>query len=298
MTLYRIDDMAAPLGESGLDLERTDATLNAGVGSLAVSVSLPPADFDRLFFARYGIGYVAAYFRAKKLELRVATHPRRTNTCFEKAELLGAWDPLNVIKCLYFEHALDGSLYAIVTPETGCFVDRARIAGLLRVEAAALRKATSLPRNMEPGTCSPFVVKEDLRAEGGKLVKIVFDTETLVTKKHDSTLDDFSFGLDHRMSVQLNYYHCFKMLKALYPETVVDEELLTLSFKEVLVRSRGRLKITYEFNSLSYRIAKFINGIHGHGDVSIINDHVDELDLPDVLTVPKSETGLVHSPES
>jgi len=51
------------------------------------------------------------------------------------------------------------------------------------------------------------------------------------------------------------------------------------------VRTKGRLKITYEFNSLNYRIARFINGIHGSGDVSIVNDHVDELDLPDVLTM-------------
>jgi hypothetical protein len=37
--------------------------------------------------------------------------------------------------------------------------------------------------------------------------------------------------------------------------------------------------------SESPQTARFINGIHGSGDVSIVNDHVDELDLPDALTM-------------
>jgi hypothetical protein len=68
---------------------------------------------------------------------------------------------------------------------------------------------------------------------------------------------------------------------------ISDEELLRLSFKEKFERNKGRIKITYEFNSLSYRISNFINSIHGNGEFSTINDHMDELDLPEILAQPK-----------
>lgn len=290
MSRYLLDDRIDP-SELAPDLLAADPSLDGRrAGSLEQELRVPSAELERLFFARYGIEYVARYFRANtRAELRVVTHPDKTNTCFEKAEMLGAWDPLDVIKCLYLERADTGALYAVVVPETGCFVDRARVAAALGLEAGALRKATRLPRHMEAGTCSPFITKDDVRAGGGLVDMILFDTETLAAKKQEGTLDDFSFGVDHRMSVQMSYYHCYRMLKGLYPEVIGDEEILTLSFKELLVRTRGRLKISYEFSSLSYRIARFINSIHGRGDVSIVNDYVDELDLPDVLTMMKPE---------
>ncbi len=63
-----------------------------------------------------------------------------------------------------------------------------------------------------------------------------------------------------------------------YPGVIDQEEILNLSFKEKLVRSNGRISITFEFNSLDFRTAQFINSIHGYGEVSILNDYVDELD--------------------
>ena len=136
---------------------------------------------------------------------------------------------------------------------------------------------------MSYGTCSPFVVDQDLSDNGGKVEKILFDRETLSIKKDDKTMDDFSFGLNHRMSIQMNYFDCFKLLKERYPGTIVEEEVLNLSFKEKLVRKNGKIKIAYEFSALNYRTARFINSIHGYGDVSILNDYVDELYLPEVL---------------
>jgi hypothetical protein len=130
----------------------------------------------------------------------VVTHPEKTSTCFEKAELLG-WDPLNVIKALYFEDIVTGALYATVVPETGCFVDVAVLSEILGVTTPAqLRKASSFPRNMERGTCSPFVTPVDLAGHGGRLAKLLFDTGSLVGKRGNGVLDDFSFGLDHRPS--------------------------------------------------------------------------------------------------
>ena len=74
------------------------------------------------------------------------------------------------------------------------------------------------------------------------------------------------------------------MLQQMFGDTVVDREILNLSFIERFTRKNGRIAINYAFHSLNYRTAQFINSIHGDGDVSIVNDYADELNLPDVLT--------------
>ncbi len=285
MSIYHIDNKLPSLADSNLDIETKDPSLNGQMaGSLLNEFNLNLNDFNRLFFLRYKIDYISKYLSSKNLEFRVLTHPCETNTCFEKAELLGSWDPLNVIKALYFEYSAANSLYAIVIPETGCFINRARLKDVLNLTGDGFfKKANVLPQYMSFGTCSPFITKEDLKINGGRIEKIIFDSETLHVKKDDKTLDDFSFGLDHRISVQMNYYHCYKMLKKIYPDIVEEKEILNLSFKEKLIRNNGKINITYEFNSLNFRTARFINSIHGYGDVSIINDYIDELDLPRVL---------------
>jgi len=277
MTAYLLDARStAPPPE----LEGGDPSLNGGAApSLGDTIATHPADLERLFFAPYEIGYLPRWFAERHLPLRVVTHPRQTNTCFEKAALIGDWDPLNVIKALYFEYGA-GQLCAVVVPETGCFVDREVVAELLKVPEDTLRKATRLPTHMTFGTCSPFPVPGDA---GVRLHRVLFDAETLRHKAADQTLDDFSFGSDHRMSLQANYADCYNLLRATFPDLVDEAPLLKLSFREVLVRTKGRLKITYEFKSLNYRTAKLLSSIHGHGDLTVINDFVDELDLPDAV---------------
>ncbi len=285
MSVYYIDNKMAPSAEPALDIEKNDPSLNGQkTGSFLNEFRLNIEDLNRLFFSRYEIDYISQYFSLRNLEFRVVTHSCETNTCFEKAELLGSWDPLNVIKALYFEYSEDDSLYVVVVPETGCFINRARLKDVLNLPGDGfLKKANVLPKYMSFGTCSPFITKEDLKINGGRIEKIIFDSETLNIKKNDKNLDDFSFGLDHRMSIQMNYYHCYNMLMKIYPAVVAEEEILNLSFKEKLIRNNGKINIAYEFHSLNYRTARFINSIHGYGDVSIINDYIDELDLPRVL---------------
>ncbi len=277
MSLYLIDPGFL---SSNFDIEVADPSLNGKkADSLVNEFRLPREDFDRLFFSRYGISYISDYFSSNQMDFRVVTHPCETDTCFEKAELLGDWNPLNVIKALYFEHSKDRSLYAMVIPETGCFINKARVKEILHLEGeGSVQKATQLPKHMSFGTCSPFIAAEDLKVNGGSVGKIIFDSQTLDLKKREKVLDDFSFGLDHRMSLQMNYYHCFEMLREIYPGVIDQKEILNLSFKEKLVRSNGRISITFEFNSLDFRTAQFINSIHGYGEVSILNDYVDELD--------------------
>lgn len=285
MSEFYIDDAKQSLSETELDIEKLDPSLSGGgAGSLEKRFTINLQNFNKLFFSPYDIGYVGEYFHARKYELRVVTHPKKTNTCFEKAEILGSWDPLNVIKVFYFEDQREKSLYAVVIPETGCFIDKLRLMDILGLsDNVAIKKAKMLPENMSYGTCSPFILERDIYHAEWKVKKIIFDTETLVYKKNENTLDDFSFGLDHRMSVQMNYYKCYKMLKERYPNIVNDAEVMNLSFREKLVREKGKIRINYEFSSINYRTAKFINSIHGYGDVTIENDYIDELYLPDVL---------------
>ncbi|MFN7980515.1 MAG: hypothetical protein U0Q11_01525 [Vicinamibacterales bacterium] len=290
MTVYRLKPLAAPLVVDDEDLETTDQSLNGqAVHSCVHEVDVTGEDLFRLFLRKYDLGYVVDHFEKSRDQCRIVTHPRKTNTCYEKAELLGEWSPLNVIKALYFECPDTDALYAVVTPETGCFLDRAQIRTALRIPPGAeLRKAESLPRGMTFGTCSPFIHDDDAAVNGGRVQRILFDRETLVLKRHERTLDDFSFGSDHRLSIQMNYYDCYHMLRRRFGDLVQDEEILTLAFKESFVRNRGRIKVTYEFNSLNYRISSFINSIHGYGDIAIVDDHLDELDLPDVLLQRKA----------
>jgi hypothetical protein len=289
MSLYIIDKHAEVTDNILFGIIYSDPSLNSEKSSsLTNRYRLALNDFNKLFFSSYGIDYITEYFVSNGLDLRVVTHPFESNTCFEKAELLDFCDPLNVIKTLYFEYSLDSFLYAVVVPETGCFINKPRLKKLLNLPGNGfLKKAEALPENMSFGTCSPFITPNDLRINGGAVEKIIFDSETLEIKKHEKTLDDFSFGTNHRMSLQTNYYHCYEMLKSIYPGVVDKVEILSLSFKEKFVRTNGKICIQYEFNSINYSTAKFINSIHGYGDVSIINDYVDEIDLPNILTGEK-----------
>jgi len=286
VSIYYIDSGADPISEPDFNIEKRDPSLcDSKAASLKVEIGLRPDDFRSVFLSKYNLDYICDFIYSTNTGLRIVTHPCETNTCFEKAEILGSWDPLNIIKVFYLECPMNGLLYAIVVPETGCFIDKKNVKQLLNLpDKAYLKKAGKLPSNMSFGTCSPFVLDEDLVKTGGHVDKIVFDRETLAMKKKNQTIDDFSFGIDHRMSLQMNYYDCYKLLRYRYPENVIEDEILNLSFKEKLVRNKGKIKIAYEFNSLNYRTAKFINSIHGFGDVSIINDYIDELNLPEVLT--------------
>jgi len=53
-------------------------------------------------------------------------------------------------------------------------------------------------------------------------------------KKHENTLNEFSFGLDYRFSIQMNYYQCYKMLKHIFGDIIRQDSLLNLAFKEKL----------------------------------------------------------------
>ncbi len=285
MTIYRLkDDGALRLGEdprpAGDPLE-SDPSWTEGAPSLANTVDLDRETFRRRFLTEHALDYIADYFAKPGTGCRVVTHPSETVTCYEKAQLLGDFSPLRVVKTLYFEHPDTAGLWGIVVPETGCFLDRASIQKLLDTIEKP-RVATRLPAGMSVGTCSPFVTDQHLSHDAGvRVERLVFDSETLVMKRHERSIDDFSFVEDKRLSLQMNYFDCFDMLRQRHPELVVDREVLTTSFKETFVRRKGRLTITYDIASISYRMASVMHAMHADGDVSVTNDYVDELDLPE-----------------
>lgn len=288
MSIYLIDKHSTEFSKD--DVFKKDSSINGNEAfSFDDVIRLTKDDFNRLFLTKYEIDYISDYFISKDYNFRIVSHPYETDTCFEKAELLNSWNPLNVIKALYFEYSVDHSLYAVVVPETGCFINKKRLKEVLKLPGNGfLKKARNLPKHMTYGTCSPFITTNDAKGNEEKVKRIVFDSETLKAKKDEKTLDDFSFGTDHRFSIQMNYYHCYKMLKKIFPNIITKKNILNLSFKEKFVRTNGRIKISYDFESINYNTAKFLNSIHGYGDVSIINDYVDELDMPNVLAKRES----------
>lgn len=286
MSIYNLINGESDISWQWFDIEKDDPSLNSNKESvLKKQYNVDSLTLNKLFFEEYSLDYISQYFVSEKKIARVVTFPKSTATCYEKVGVLSYCNPLNIIKAFYLQTSDNGDLYALIVPETGCFIDREAVRSQLNLpKGVELVRAKHLPSQMSFGSCSPFIKKEDLIENGGKIKAIIFDSEALKLKQQENILDDFSFGLDHRVSIQMNYYNCYKMLRNIFPEVIIEKNLLNLTFKERMVRKKGRIKIDYEFKTLNYRTAQFINSIHGYGDVSITNDHVDELYIPDVLS--------------
>lgn len=216
-------------------------------------------DFDRLFLERYGLQYISDFALLNKLDIRVIKFEKETTTCQEKAALLGSWKVSNTIKTIYFFNELDESIIAVVVPETGYKLDINNLKARLNIpDGLSLRTSKYLPRDMTYGTCSPFIKREDLVKFGGQVSKIIFDDESLIEKSSEKTFDDFSFGVDRKLSIQLNYHCCFEMLKANFGCVVDSLPLLVPSFTKKVGFKGSALKVVYEVTSLNYLAAKRI----------------------------------------
>ncbi len=220
--------------------------------------TLDKTELDLQFFDRYEIGYISNYAFINNSQLRIISLPYATSTCEKKAEALGNWNLSNTIKTLYFYNGFDDSNIAVVIPETGYRLDIANLKNYLNIPPEFLiRPSEHLPENMKYGTCSPFLKKKDLSK--GKVSKIIFDSESLIEKKRENEYDDFSFGLDNQLSLQMNYFTCFDMLKEIFGEDVVIEApILQPGFRKKIDLKKGGLKVVYEVTSLNYIAAKTI----------------------------------------
>ena len=123
-----------------------------------------------------------------------------------------------------------------------CFLDAHRSGRRYEFRLGGTQEGGESAGGMTFGTCSPFIHDDDAAVNGGRVQRILFDREicTLLLKRHERTLDDFSFGSDHRLSIQMNYYDCH-MLGRRFGDLVRDEEILA-GVQESFVRNRGRIK--------------------------------------------------------
>lgn len=150
-----------------------------------------------------GRGYVPRIALAKGIPIHMARHSIATDTCYEKAELLG-WDPERIVKAVYFSDG--GKMVGVITPEFGAPIPvkellRAGL-GLSGSRAKRYRVSSQTPVGMEHGTCSPFPYEGSMEMEISDLV--IVDHPSI-----DDTLVDISVGGTgeeaHKTSMHLPY---------------------------------------------------------------------------------------------
>ena len=193
-----------------------DPSFLLGEPPLETSFQLAYRDMETLFFQPCELQYLFQYLVQTPVEFRIVTLPQSSNTCLEKAKLLGDWNPLAVIKAIYLQIGDTSDVIAVIVPETGYPLDKQKLKVELDFpDSIDLKKSQWLPEFMEYGTCSPFVRPEDLARSGGRLRHIIFDDMSLRAKAKDNPYDDFSVGLNHCVSLQMNYFDCFSLMQEL-----------------------------------------------------------------------------------
>ena len=97
--------------------------------------------------------YLLSHPRAQ--EIRALRHQVPTDTCEEKASLIG-WNPNRVVKALYFSNG--EQTYGFILPEQGRCNPNKNLKHLLGMSGsqAARFKNGQTPLGMERGTCTPF----------------------------------------------------------------------------------------------------------------------------------------------
>jgi len=136
-----------------------------------------------------------------------------TNTCCEKAELLG-WDPERVIKIIFFQDAFYEYLVGIVTPELGKQIDTARLIpqALQEIDEkrASMFKPGSPPEGMAYGTCTPFPYESSMENKIDMI--LMYDHPAI-----DNQLTDISVGGKgkeaHKVAMHIRYRDIYKILK-------------------------------------------------------------------------------------
>ncbi len=202
-----------------------DNSLNKGAGSLDTAWFMHPNDFYETFFAgNNALNYLAL----SGASMRIATHPKATITCQEKAELLNR-DVSGVIKTLYFVNKDTGQVYAFIVPGTQRIELKhsglRKILGFNPSKKLRLASQEDLPEGMTNGTCHPFL------PEGYERIStIFFDQNTLDQSRSTGHLVDFAITLDtivndHQLSLQIPYASVHDVLQKVFPGRVQTVQL-------------------------------------------------------------------------
>jgi prolyl-tRNA editing enzyme YbaK/EbsC (Cys-tRNA(Pro) deacylase) len=157
---------------------------------------------------------------AKELDLAVTLHrhPIPTRTCIEKASLLG-WESDRVVKTIFF--AADNNLVGVVGTGAQPLNRKHVLSQGLGITPKHARnyeiRRDALPRGMESGTCTPFVMESSMGSEIKKM--IILDAPHL----HDVMVDVSvgGYGVDaQRVSLHVSYAGIYQILSRKFPGAV------------------------------------------------------------------------------
>jgi len=162
--------------------------------------------------------YVAELSEELGLDVKVVKHNIATNTCFEKADLLG-WESNRVVKAIFFGG--EGNLYGLVCPELGTrekplYFKKIHLGKILGRTKKQMKNFYNsfCPDGMEHGTCTPFV-SENLFEDDGftlPLEKIfIHDIPKLNNELVDISIG--GYGKDaHKVSLHIPYEDIYNVL--------------------------------------------------------------------------------------
>lgn len=177
--------------------------------------------------------------RAKEdldIPVTAVLHNNATNTCHEKARILG-WGPEKVVKAVFFHYR--EHLYGFVFPELGdedqpSYIDRKEV--IHKLLDISKKKAKSFqnsycPKGMEYGTCTPFVHENSFDQDGDDLDKKVLDRIFIHEMPSlDDQLVDISIGghdkIAHRLSLHLPYRGIYEILHEMFGDQVQKAKLI------------------------------------------------------------------------
>ena len=162
--------------------------------------------------------YVTKLARQFGLVAELQHHNEVTNTCYEKAKLLG-WDPERVIKTVYFFNGEEA--IGVITPELGRKIDQknlfSEVLNISRRQAGRYLINGYVPPGMNPGTCTPFPLESTVGSEIGRLI---FMDHPPIEKQ----LSNVSIGGEgeeaHKVSMHIRYGGIFEILKEHFGDNV------------------------------------------------------------------------------
>jgi len=157
--------------------------------------------------------YVAELSRKFGIDIKAVKHNLATDTCFEKAGILG-WPAERIVKAIFFNKG--ESIYGFVFPELGerdspQYIEKEVLAKTLSITSTQAKKFRNsyCPEGMEYGTCTPFVLEE-------LFVNNLRDIHICNVPHLENSLVDISIGgfgeEAHRTSLHLNYKDIYSIL--------------------------------------------------------------------------------------
>jgi hypothetical protein len=178
--------------------------------------------------------YVAELGEKLGIEIKAVKHEISTDTCFEKADLLG-WSVNRVIKAVFFGGG--GKLYGLICPELGTrdknfYFNKHDLGEILGKTNKQIKNFHNsiCPDGMERGTCTPFVPETAFEYDGFTfpLDKIfIHDSPEIDKELVDISIGGYG-GEAHKVSLHLKYEDIYHILKDKFNDKVDKTNFLKI----------------------------------------------------------------------